>query len=714
MVLKRRLDYEFNGYEFPPVPRAARSARRRVPFKKRFQENQMCAFDLLAVVAGKLLLEKDTALESSNIEPIDESAVNKVREIEGKNSEAKVHDQGSPARSVFVSELLHVVPEEDHCHKEPLCCENDNNAGLLSPAATSGCKEKFYGDKVVNREIKNAIGTFSPSKVEVGFSGNIDDSIDTKVDVKVEHDLKDESYKSEKLENETAGGMFSSDSTLCADHIPHCFNPANEDVVNIVSSRDDDENSSGCTEPSTMKRFFRRTPRIGDRRIKKILASRCWKVASRLKDASFSNRQGDLKPFYHTGKNYKLDRSERLYPIKKRRRFSSSLPSNSGGMIYTDLAQKGCNGDGSANGSLESSSSAGKQGSFQPRDSQVKLRIKSFRVPELFIEIPETATIGSLKRTVVDAFTAILGGGVRVGVLLHGRKVREDHKTLLQTGISHSNHSDALGFSLEPNPLRSNGSVCSGDLNTAVSYQTPQPLSRYPHTPSTVHQGTGNASPEPQTVILGNLVESDHDSAPSPTDNIIAGISSDLKDMLAVPAMNAAAGSLAVVSANRKSKRAEMAQRRIRRPFSVSEVEALVQAVEQLGTGRWRDVKVRAFDHAKHRTYVDLKASFLMLFDPSFISFHHIACSLDTNLGNLESVRIKSKPRRRGMRNEDKWKTLVHTARISPQQRRGEAVPQELLDRVLTAHAYWSHQQQLNQQQLSDSCTFPAPLLAMP
>lgn len=27
----------------------------------------------------------------------------------------------------------------------------------------------------------------------------------------------------------------------------------------------------------------------------------------------------------------------------------------------------------------------------------VKLRIKSFRVPELFIEIPETATVGSLK-----------------------------------------------------------------------------------------------------------------------------------------------------------------------------------------------------------------------------------------------------------------------------------------------------------------------------
>ena len=42
---------------------------------------------------------------------------------------------------------------------------------------------------------------------------------------------------------------------------------------------------------------------------------------------------------------------------------------------------------------------------------------------------------------------------------------------------------------------------------------------------------------------------------------------------------------------------------------------------------------------------------------------------------------------------QDKWKTLVHTAKISPQQRRGEPVPQELLDRVLGAHAYWSQHQ---------------------
>ncbi|KAJ6922352.1 hypothetical protein NC652_016108 [Populus alba x Populus x berolinensis] len=82
----------------------------------------------------------------------------------------------------------------------------------------------------------------------------------------------------------------------------------------------------------------------------------------------------------------------------------------------------------------------------------------------------------------------------------------------------------------------------------------------------------------------------------------------------------------------------------------VAEGEALVQAIERLGTGRWRDVKLHAFDKANHQTYIDLK---------------------------------------------DKWKTLVHTTRISPQQRRGELVPQEVLDKVLAAQAYWSYRRQL-------------------
>lgn len=42
-----------------------------------------------------------------------------------------------------------------------------------------------------------------------------------------------------------------------------------------------------------------------------------------------------------------------------------------------------------------------------------------------------------------------------------------------------------------------------------------------------------------------------------------------------------------VIPVNTKNRCSELSQRRTRRPFSVAEVEALVEAVEQLGTGRY-------------------------------------------------------------------------------------------------------------------------------
>lgn len=129
----------------------------------------------------------------------------------------------------------------------------------------------------------------------------------------------------------------------------------------------------------------------------------------------------------------------------------------------------------------------------------MKLRIKSFRVPELFVDIPETATVGSLKvttlhsssisliltfyvlmvfslfeilmdllllqRMVMEAVSTLLSDGHRVGLMVQGKKVRDDNKTLYQTGISQdNNHLDSLDFSLEP------------------SSEAPQLLTRFIHT----------------------------------------------------------------------------------------------------------------------------------------------------------------------------------------------------------------------------------------
>lgn len=76
----------------------------------------------------------------------------------------------------------------------------------------------------------------------------------------------------------------------------------------------------------------------------------------------------------------------------------------------------------------------------------------------------------------------------------------------------------------------------------------------------------------------------------NPTDPSTNVCDPDSKALVAVPPPNAEA--LAIVPLNRKSRRTELSQRRTRRPFSVAEVEALVGAVEQLGTGRYRETKL--------------------------------------------------------------------------------------------------------------------------
>lgn len=119
--------------------------------------------------------------------------------------------------------------------------------------------------------------------------------------------------------------------------------------------------------------------------------------------------------------------------------------------------------------------------------------------------------------------------------------------------------------------------VCGKCLNAVIF--------RYSPDASADHPGSSNVLPEPHGDSLGNFIESDHDSAPSPTNTSNHKSTSDSKALVPVPEM--AVEALNVVPMHRKSKRSEVAQRRIRRPFSVTEVEALVQAVEKLGTGRY-------------------------------------------------------------------------------------------------------------------------------
>lgn len=83
-----------------------------------------------------------------------------------------------------------------------------------------------------------------------------------------------------------------------------------------------------------------------------------------------------------------------------------------------------------------------------------------------------------MQRTVMEAVTAILGGGLRVGVLLQGKKIRDDNKTLFQTGISHDNQLDSLGFALEPNPSRTPHALDQEDCPCILPHDAAEPPTR--------------------------------------------------------------------------------------------------------------------------------------------------------------------------------------------------------------------------------------------
>lgn len=77
----------------------------------------------------------------------------------------------------------------------------------------------------------------------------------------------------------------------------------------------------------------------------------------------------------------------------------------------------------------------------------------------------------------MEAVTTILGGGLHVGVLLRGNKIRDDNRTLLQSGISCNDNLDTLGFMLEPNLTQSHPrSLAPQDSPCTLTCDAPQQL----------------------------------------------------------------------------------------------------------------------------------------------------------------------------------------------------------------------------------------------
>ncbi|KAJ0984006.1 hypothetical protein J5N97_002362 [Dioscorea zingiberensis] len=670
-----RLGYGFNGNQVPAMLLLPRSAKGKRSVRKKSKDNAMCPFDVLAALAGELLLERENPSIAKAIagasSPTSNSKLKQARLFEEKPIKAEAFDQGSCSESVSCCNGGCVLKE----HGQLLNSTSTKPSVLVKSDVLS--KDVSSGELMI-KCIKDDYGCsferHSPCYSEL-WEGNLVDGIRMSKESEpptcrslTDGNVLETCILEEPMQLDMKPpALVSSDSSIEVpsgkDHIsrnssfPTSWRDEKEPHVN----KDDDENSSRCTHASTITSKALRSHDKQNDRIKKLLMSKFRKDSPLATNRDFPSSDVDKKPLFNSRKvGYTRQRTKK-YPFKRRKRSERGLISAySGAANYEymsnvpEINMKVENFDLGATlqeANRKSSTVAGQRSLHESEDFHVKLRIKSFKVPELFVEIPKSATIGSLKRMVMDAVTAILRGGIHVGVLLQGKKIRDDNKTLFQAGISQGDKLDKLGFILEPNTA-----TLSPPLLT--SHEEPQSLlpcnaaEALAWLPSATHltdPTTLIAHPELPIPSAVNSPESDHDSVHFPMDaspqDHQGETTADSRALVPISAVSMKTLSMVPIQ---KPKRPEHSQRRIRRPFSVSEVEALVQAVEKLGTGRWRDVKIRAFDNANHRTYVDLK---------------------------------------------DKWKTLVHTAKITPQQRRGEPVPQELLDRVLAAHAYWSQQQ---------------------
>jgi hypothetical protein len=335
MVFKKRLDHGFNGFQVPAIPRAPRSARvsiscnsslstilcalpnsssnsvnlgywfqRRGLHKKTVEDSQICAFELLASIAGKLLQESESSASSNASEGNDQPSTSKDVKREQQNGDkpfmAGWTNQGSCGDSSLASELASQNINLKCILKEFSHAESDDALERNSIINNSDCSQKVSEDvKSVICKSKTDFGNYS-SKVE-GDYPHFGESCDANVKNEIQRQQEVEGLKTEGVNTFSSKEPMDSclkslaamdpDSNvklpLRQDPVPDAsFSRHGNDIMLV--SRDDDENLSRCFKPSTKIKASRTPPRIADRRIRKLLNSKYWKVAPKLKDCEFS------------------------------------------------------------------------------------------------------------------------------------------------------------------------------------------------------------------------------------------------------------------------------------------------------------------------------------------------------------------------------------------------------------------------------------------
>jgi hypothetical protein len=244
----------------------------RGPLNKTVEDGQVCAFEILASIAGKLLEESVSSASSNASEGNSQGVIAQDRQDEGKPSIMEGIHQGSCTESIFTTDvasqnrdqkpLLHV--------KSDFSSEKSEKANVKTETVESYNKYGSYTNRLVeapenfrescNRKIKKGFRYDKcglKDRLELYMSPSL---VDSKINVKYPLYRK----------------PFPTDS----------FTKRGNGIK--IDFRDDDENFLRCTKVCTKSKAFRSPRRMAHRRIKNLLSSKYWNVAPKLKDCEIS------------------------------------------------------------------------------------------------------------------------------------------------------------------------------------------------------------------------------------------------------------------------------------------------------------------------------------------------------------------------------------------------------------------------------------------
>ncbi|KAI5063564.1 hypothetical protein GOP47_0022111 [Adiantum capillus-veneris] len=498
--------FHFPGYD-GAVPKATRTSRGRSAYQRNMNKTSadLNCIELLATVAGQVLQAK--SLREENAETQSASA-SETKNPSGRVSSCQVnlpsvrsHQVFVPGKSLF-EDVSKLENRQDSNNMQEtfgkdeekvavsnflkgtelptnyMCLQNAMNELVPDPSEGNCNREEESTSEVNILTQDSSAHTSLPKSSNPGHLGSL-----------THFNSLDES-NSFSGRNLFKGGTC---VTLLPDNIPQplCFSSGKEAPTHVhkqshslcseqplethldfsqdllrLQAKDDDDNFSDLVVPATTVPVGHLMPVIENTQL--MQSQQIIKLHKEEASVTKGEMKGIVNDGVIGGDLHCLQHFSSQQPQgrKRRRTFKPSKVSidtyKPSSLNPLDLDAKDTS-VGSSPTTIEGSRRSRKRKSNEIHDCfPVKVNITSFRVPELSINLPETATVASLKRAVMEAAVNLLGGGLHVRVLHHGKKVHDENSTLIQMGIACKDRLDSLAFMLEPSGV-SNTSMNIGE-----------------------------------------------------------------------------------------------------------------------------------------------------------------------------------------------------------------------------------------------------------